>query len=468
MRTRNIFLRATLLLSICFFVSHASACGCGLALSEMKVFNALKETQAYLLIDIHDSKSYDEMPFFRMVSMDEPYNVTIVFPIDGIPYDVEGKKITAGEFLDKYGIRAAEENMIKQSFEEAVKKVGSDLKETSSTAFLLSNGIFATIFFTANYFGATGAYNTDGMRFAGGLNPVAHFEFEGGSLDIYDVKSMETLEGFVKTINITLTGDVEKLVTKYNKYYVAVLYLNVPSAIDADSRQMLKSCPGRTETVKRALTEKTSFNYRETDELAGNDECSEPLRRLINSVTNVDSSLNGTLVMMKFRDTDSFFYPTSIVNSYKYPITDQKYFIRTPTDLHIDLESSAVDKTANAGSGRWYEVSSTEEDIKGKIVPAGIDARLGDMYRSFNQTIYDNSGLSVIIIYLLIIVLPLAYYLLRVKEGHGLWNAVMAVLLFLIGGLLLSSLGMFLRKKRMFALTLSIIWLMILTMSIIF
>ena len=175
MEKRNLLILCFGMLLLSMLVAPVvNACGCGLALSDMKVFNALKETQAYLMIDIQDENSYNEMPFFRMVSMDEPYDVTIAFPIDGIPYDVEGKTIPAKQFLEDYKIDVAESYITKQSFSGLVKKVGEDFEDSSSVVFSLSNGVIAGlgIGFTKSMMGK-------------GTGPIAHFEFEGGSLDIY-------------------------------------------------------------------------------------------------------------------------------------------------------------------------------------------------------------------------------------------------------------------------------------------
>lgn len=442
------------------FAPTVNACGCGLALSDMKVFNALKETQAYLLIDVQDSNTYSEIPFFRMVSIDEPYNVTIVFPIDGIPSSVDGKTMSAQQFLRDYKIGVAESHITAQSFSELIKKAEKSFKEIGLVVFGLSNGLPAALYgfvFSARI-GAIG----EGVR---GIGPMAHFEFEGGSLDIYDVNSMDTLEEFVKTINVTLTEKVQELVTKYNDYYVAVLHLKVPSALNEDFRNQLKSCPEQTEKVKQELQEKTEFDYMEIRDLTEGP-CQEPLQELITSVTNINSNLNGTLVNMRFQGTNQFFYPTSIVNSYKYPITEQKYFIKTPSGLHIHLDSSKIDKTANFDSERWYKVSSTEKDIKGKIVNAGIGVRFGDLLRLTNQAFYNNSGWVVFIIYLLILISPFMYYHIKVEESLTKGEIGLTVGLFFVGGLLLSSIVMLFKKKKKFALTLFSLWLILLTIMI--
>lgn len=467
MKNKLILLLLCAITLVIFLLPQLNACGCGLAIAEQRVFNALKETQAYLLIDVLDANNYNEMPFFRMVSMDEPYNVTIVFPINQIPYDVEGKSLPAEKFLADYKINLAENVIVKQSISGLTSKVAGDLRTASSTAFTLSNGFIgvSSLFLT----GATKLGGTMGGLTKGLVQQslVAHFEFEGGSLDIYNITSMETLEEFVRTINITLTGKVKELVTKYKDYYVAVLYLNVPSALNADLRNQLLQCPEQTENVKQKLQEKTEFKYSEMYGLTAGP-CQAPLEQLITSVTRINSNLNGTLVNMKFSNTNKFFYPTSIVNSYKYPITEQKYFIRTPTKLNIDLSSSKVDKTATFDSKRWYKISSTEQDINGKIIAAGISTKFSDVLRAINQAIYENSGLIVFIIYLTIILAPFLLYHYMADESLTKGEIVLAIVLFIVGGLLLTTLIMLFKKKKLFALTLFLLWLILLVMMLIF
>ena len=461
---RKVFLLTLVTFILILQIPKAYSCGCGLAISEEKVFNALKETQAYLLIDIKDENTYNEMPFFRMVSMDEPYNVTIVFPIQGIPSDVAGKTITAQQFLNDYNINKADEHFKKQSFSGLIKKIDKDFEATSGSIFAFTNGIvpnFIRLFFVKGLFGMAS------KEIIGGLSPLAHFEFEGGTLDIYDVNSMSTLEEFVKTINITLTGEVQELVTKYQDYFVAVLRINVPSALNEDLRNQLSLCPEQTERAKQALQEKTEFNYEEIYELAEGP-CRKPIFELIESVTKINSNVKGTLVDMKFENTDRFFYPVSIVNSYKYPITEQKYLIKTPSKLHIELESSKVDKTANFNSERWSKISSTREDISGKIIRASFGVRIGDILRSITQSFYNNTGWFVFIVYLLIIMLPLVYYHYKVDESLTSGELILTFGMFILGGLILSSLVMSIKKKRKFALILFLIWLLLLIPNIVF
>jgi hypothetical protein len=59
-----------ILIALGLFYHEVNACGCGIAISDMKVFNSLKETQAYLLIDVKNKTEYDEAVFFNFVSLD--------------------------------------------------------------------------------------------------------------------------------------------------------------------------------------------------------------------------------------------------------------------------------------------------------------------------------------------------------------------------------------------------------------
>jgi len=497
MRKKSIILLFTIVFTI-VLASITYACGCGLAISEMNVFNSLKETQAYLMIDIKDENTYNEMPFFRMISLDDPYNVTIVFPIDGIPYDVEGDTMPVGEFLQKYNLTIAEESIKKQSFSELINKLGQNIKTSSPYALgLTSGGLFfglGTMMLSRSTFG-------EGQMVAGAIDkaniaPIAHFEFKGGSLDIYDINSMNTLREFVETVNITLTGKVEELITKYNDYYVAVLYLKVPSAVDETIRDQLKSCPEKTEKVKQALQESTTFNIEEISELTGikdmydlnrimasnsndhwdqkyldeiyetYDNCSVALAKFINSVTSVSNEVNGTLVMMKFNGTSEFFYPTSIVNSYEYPITDQKYFIKAPSNFDIDLSSSSVDKKAILDNERWYKVTSTEEDIKGEIIDAGLGIKMKDKLRLLNQIIYNQTGWLILIFYLIIILVPFIFYFKKINENLKTNHIMASIILFITVGGIVSSIVMFSMRKWKYALTILFVWLTTLIIAI--
>ncbi len=134
MKTEKLLFFIFILITLGLFYHEVNACGCGIAISDMKVFNSLKETQAYLLVDVKNKTEYDEAVFFNFISLDKPHNVTIVFPTDKIPYNVEGKKISAKKFLEDHNIDKVEDIIKKLSISEFLKHIKQQL-------FVLSNGI---------------------------------------------------------------------------------------------------------------------------------------------------------------------------------------------------------------------------------------------------------------------------------------------------------------------------------------
>ena len=447
----------TFLLILSSLAQNAYACGCGIAITNMKVFNALKETQAYLLIDVKDKNTYDEMPFFRFISMDKPYDVSIVFPMDQIPYDVDGKKISALNFLNDYGISNAEYYIKRQDVTELAKNV-------NNIAFLGANG--AIPLFTIALFSFSAGFGAAGGMPQNRLSPIAHFEFEGGTLDIYNVSSAQTLDEFVKTVGIETEGKVKDLVNKYKDYYVAVLKIKVPSLVSEDKINYLENCaPQALETIRNELSQKTeiSFNELMNSAMSAPNSCggqgSEYLREYVEAATYMSQNVNGTLVIMKFKN-DNFFYPTSIVNSYKYPIKDQKYFVKVPDNLHIELSSSTVSKIANFDYKRWYKIDSTQEDLKGKIVDSNYFVSLGDSSRNLIMELNDNPFWIIIISYILILVLPLIVF--KKSEKINYKEIGLTVFAYLIGGLVLISIIFGVKKKKKIALIYFAIWIIML------
>ena len=463
MKTEKLLFFVFILIALGLFYHEVNACGCGIAISDMKVFNSLKETQAYLLIDVKNKTEYDEAVFFNFISLDRPNDVTIVFPTDKIPYNVEGKKISAKKFLEDHNIYKAEDIIRKLNISEFVNHIDQQL-------FALSNGLILGYLY---YYSITHPYQWVGVVAPEAVAPIAHFEFEGGTLDIYNISSTGKLEEFVKKINIPLADKVKELVTKYKDYYIAVLRLKVPSVINENDINFLENCmPDGLERIKDVLSKKTEFKFDEIDQIIDKEiarsNCGgrgkEILRDYIYSATYASEDVEGILVVMKFKDSSNFFYPISIVNSYKYPIKDQRYYIKVPDTLHIRLSSSKISKTANFEGERWYKVELTKEDIKGEIVEANFLVKLQDTIRNFVLALYDNPTPVVIAIYVLIFVLPLI--LLRRIENLTKSEIVLTIVMYLLGGLLASAIVMFTKKKKKLAFSFLFIWILLLVILI--
>jgi hypothetical protein len=336
--------------------------------------------------------------------------------------------------------------------------------------FALSNGLILGYLY---YYSITHPYQWVGVVAPEAVAPIAHFEFEGGTLDIYNISSTGKLEEFVKTINIPLTGKVKELVTKYKDYYIAFLRLKVPSVINENDISFLENCmPDGLERIKDEFSKKTDFKFNEIYQLIDKEitksSCGERGRKILEEyiyfATHASEDVEGILVIMKFKDSNNFFYPISIVNSYKYPIKDQRYYIKFPDNLHIRLSSSKISKTANFEDKRWYKINLTKEDIKGEIVEANSFVKLQDTIRNFVLALYDNPTPVVIAIYVLIFVLPLI--LLRRIENLTKSEIVLTIVMYLLGGLSASAIVMFTKKKKKLAFSFLFIWILLLVILI--
>ncbi len=454
------------LFGVLIFSAFAYACGCGIAISDIMVFNGLRETQAYLLIDVQNESAYEETPFFQLFSMDRPYNVTIVFPMNSVPYDVQAKSLNTDEFLRQVNIDNVESAGRMQNASELQNAVDKPL-------FSFSNGVVASAVynFVLSLFSGPVLENAvpqygGAVEGARAIAPVSHFEFTGGSLDIYNVSSQQTLDEFVKTIDINTTDAVRDLVVKYKDYYVAVLYLKVPSVVNESDIELLEKCtPDALEDIKNSLQGGGGgyYNMRQAEDEIDKNGCGEEaLDALGNyrySAGIGSSDINGTAVTMKFSNSNSIFYPVSIVNSYKYPISEQGYYIKVPGNLHANLSSSHASSIISLGGERWYKISSTKEDVRGEIVPATADIGMQDSWRGFVQFLYVNHKSIIFILYLLMVGLPLLIVWKREKLDKE--DFVLSAASYFIGGLILSSIVMLVRKRKQLAAIYFVLWVVL-------
>jgi hypothetical protein len=457
-----------------FFSVSALACGCGMALAPPEVFNSLKESQAYLIVDVHNQSSYTESPYFRFVSFDKEYDVKMVFPMKSLPVSVEGRKLSLEKFLDEEKISEFQVEEKQQDFSKALENIRRPIIVPA----LISGGGFVGTFifgfffiFTQSVMQASGA--VDGaLTNKGGL--VAQYVFDGGTLDIYDVSSTDTLSQLVDKLGFTAEGEVKRLVDKYANYYVAVMTIHVPTVLPKEDLDFLSTnCKDQLEKTKALLQTKAKIEWKEIgidpyDVWAyryidsEKKSCNATIVDLVNSATNPSSDVNGVMVSMSYNNSD-IFYPTSIVNSYAYPVSEQSYFVRTPYDLQF-TPSSNVSKTVLVGDKRWYVVTDTSTDLSGTINSASIETKASDSWLGFVKVLYNNSWIATIILILIfILVCALIAFVIFPKSRLS----IIDVMVFVWFGFIIGSIVAFLRGKRKVAVLLFVVWLILLLISIV-
>ena len=199
-------------------------------------FTAIKEKQQYAVIEVLSNYFEKMNMFLSLTSLDyESHDITVVIPLKSVPQDVSGDKLNSSEFLNKYGFDDVERLIDKQSFGGFVKKSAPQVRDALGEYIMLSLlspiyeiSKFAFLPFYGGFMAGTAL--TDGGVLAAreeaypGVTLIATYEFEGATIDIYDVESGNTLEDFMKDYyDLYLPENVKDAVDNYKTHYIAVL-----------------------------------------------------------------------------------------------------------------------------------------------------------------------------------------------------------------------------------------------------
>jgi hypothetical protein len=196
-------------------------------------FSAVQEKQQYASVEVL-SNYFEKMNLYlALTSIDyENHNITVVIPMKSIPQDVSGDKIKASEFLSKYGFNDVQNLIEKQSLDGFVKKVSPQTKDALGEYIMLSlisplYELSKVSFFYPMYDTlAAPAMRavTGGEALPSGVTPIAKYEFEGATVEIYGVTSGQTLEEFMRDYyNLDLPENVRDSVDTYKMHYIAIL-----------------------------------------------------------------------------------------------------------------------------------------------------------------------------------------------------------------------------------------------------
>jgi len=431
--------------------SQAVACGCGMALAPSKVFNSLKESNAYLVVDVKDDNSFTLRPFFRFVSLEKPENVTMVFPLKSLPKDFKAEKKTLSEFKLGEGFDEYDKAHDQQDIGKLLQRIGAGSVIGLPLYAIGIGGSFVIALFGTfvGFIGGIGSF---------GSGAVAHYDFEGGSMDIYDASSNSTLTELVTKLGFESEGKVKELVEKYKDYYVAVLTIDVQTPLpEGVMANYISQCPAQYEAAKAALKSDEEVDlkklglYRYSNyahnmpyiidsvgSTLSTDDCNFLSVALIDQAVGglneyrQTDQMKGILLSMGFSPTDTLFYPVSIVDTYNYPVAKQKYFVKMPTGKEFQFESSWATATALTSDTRWYEITNTNQDLQGKVAPAGIGTAISDLGIKGIQEL--NKWVWLIVALFYIASLALVRMLLDKSESPN-WNTLK---LFAFGAIVLA------------------------------
>ncbi|MFQ6056889.1 MAG: hypothetical protein ACE5J3_13015, partial [Methanosarcinales archaeon] len=208
MKSKNLIFALPLVIVLlsALMSSTVYACPCGMLITrEPKTYDVIKEQQTTMILDIKSKDSYDVDLFFQMVALDTDKNVTLVFPLKQVPIDVTGDRLLKSKFRDKYKLDNVLELLDKQNLANATSKVAENAKEVG---YYYIGGIFHAVT-KVMFFGTFGRIRAS-VPTEKGVQPVARFEFEGGTLDVYSVENAQTLNDLIEQLNITLPEHMNK------------------------------------------------------------------------------------------------------------------------------------------------------------------------------------------------------------------------------------------------------------------
>ena len=268
---------------------------------------------------------------------------------------------------------------------------------------------------------------------------VAHYTFEGGSLDIYESSAQGTLGELTGRLGMQYEGKLAELVEKYKDNYVAVLNLHITTPLPKEQMDYFKqNCNDMYLESKNLLKQKTEINltalpgyrtygfeYRTGWQIPSNTStlnrfekerlCSVLAFAFVSNAAGANQQLGrsggfendpeGVLLSMKFSSSDEVFYPVSVVESYNYPVANQQYFVRVPLEKEFKFSSSWASQTALIGDRRWYEVKNTNEDLEGTIGPAGMETVAKDYVLRSWAFLYQTAFLVSMLLYIVTVFL---------------------------------------------------------------
>ncbi len=198
-------------------------------------FTAIKEKQQYAVIEVL-SNYFEKMNIFlSLTSLDyENHNITVVIPLKSVPQDVSGDKLNSSEFLKKYSFDDVEKLVEKQSFAGFVKKSAPQIRDALGEYIMLSLispiyeiskfAFFPLGLYSSGFMGPAATLGAEAARDYEGVTHIATYEFEGATIDIYDVESGNTLEDFMKDYyDLYLPENVKHAVDTYKTHYIAIL-----------------------------------------------------------------------------------------------------------------------------------------------------------------------------------------------------------------------------------------------------
>lgn len=193
-----------------------------------EILEAVTEARQIAFIDVQDSQKMTLHLYLATISLDEkPHNLSIIIPLPSLPTKINGTRKEEAYFYGEHDILDLIERAENQNFKRAISNLFEDTRNILNYytfSSLLSLASLPLIYQSASYSSVSGGYYRAILGKGGhGRGLVAHYVFEGMTIDIYELGTNETLSKFIAENNITSVDWLQEVLQKYGSYYVAVI-----------------------------------------------------------------------------------------------------------------------------------------------------------------------------------------------------------------------------------------------------
>ena len=428
-----------------------------------KVFESIFESRQLAQVEMVNDTHERINLFLSVYSLDPGENLSIIVPLRTLPVDITGEPMEETEFREEFRIAKAEELVVKQDPEEAWGRVGS--KAGSTCQFAMGSMLWTMPGeYVRQNFDPDGEWGNPML--AGMITDtdegyeleVAHYEFDGFSIDVLAVRSGPRLSEFLETRGYAIPDS--SVFDAYVDHYVAVVESKGQPPIDPDAYASLQE--QHPQVIEALIAELDNETKKTAEDIAWfkqrliwrYERINHSLRRYVIELVDAvfgRANFTGELLTIDLPlDEGRIFFPLGTSGGWSNEIGDIDVLFKVPEGKDLKIRDS---KDAFFEDHHWYlfqmQRAAPDYDLESEIMPGDADRR-DEAARA--ERVYDNAhwiALGITLVLVLTMWFGVAYVIARRKgtdrkvwKDSKLWMLLGAALVISLPGALLLYLGL--------------------------
>lgn len=360
-----------------------------------KVFSSIFESRQLAEVELVNGTHERINLFLSVYSLDPGKNMSVVVPLRTMPSLVAGKPMRESDFRAEYNLDRAEEEVDRQDMDEAWGELGEAVDGAWELAFgslvcslpgeVLREASPADVDGTPDFLLGDGLYMTAGDD---GIEPeeVAHYEFDGFSVDVLRVGAGGTLADYLAMEGRVVPAGMP--VDRYDDDYVAVIEAQTKPPIDPHEFEAIEdSVPSFIDGLNDKLNLTPTLDEDGIEDLKGRMYSHFDLHRyggnvqracfmLIDAVYG-DMDFSGEVVSIDLPlDDGRVFFPLGTSEGWPTRVGDIAVLFKVPEDRGLDVRGA---EDSYFGGSHWYlfrmEDSNPGFDLESAVTGADSEAR---------------------------------------------------------------------------------------------